>query len=540
MVAALTQNAVAQESGQPWIFQGQTYNTQYEAELAIKAQGGAYQYVDSVRERQITETDVQLTYGIAPETGQVRDWSAYLSGNSGGTKLSEQALVDALIAHYTNRSTSLGCAPSTSVVRKGDWRPFNKWSDGVAWRELADFEVRYVGTAVGGATCQNLVTNEPADRQRTRCSQEFLTWNQSGNVCTNDSYTATIRSSLLACDACNMVGNPADVSTGDKYETEPDFDLGWVSFARVYHSAAANNGNAGFGHGWGHTHEIRLAINSDGTLGLIQANGSQLGFKNVDTGIAEAGDGSGDRIVQDGSQWRLYRADEVLVFDETGKLLERLFEDGTRLTYAYDSLGRLATITHSTGRSLDLVYDRPSAQAAITAINTGGAQLVGYGYNANGQVQTAQYPGGTARTYHYEDAAFPRHLTGITNEQAQRYSTFSYDTQGRLLVSQHAGGADKVALSYTAAGGAIVTDALGYKTTYGLNDAGAYRKPRKPGNVVDSRGSIVRTYVDDFDDFRRRLDTVTDRNGTQTKHSYAEANDPVTGQPARTHTVKEA
>ena len=75
LLAVVAPRAAAQESGQKWEFQGQAYNTQYEAELAIKAQGGAYQYVDSVRERQITETDVQLTYGIAPETGQVRTFS---------------------------------------------------------------------------------------------------------------------------------------------------------------------------------------------------------------------------------------------------------------------------------------------------------------------------------------------------------------------------------------------------------------------------------------------------------------------------------
>ncbi|MFP3387113.1 hypothetical protein, partial [Tritonibacter sp. SIMBA_163] len=76
------------------------------------------------------------------------------------------------------------------------------------------------------------------------------------------------------------------------------------------------------------------------------------------------------------------------------------------------------------------------------------------------QVATVTYAGGGVRTYHYENLDFPQHLTGITAEDGRRYSTFTYDTIGRVISSQHAGGADGVTLAYSPNGGAVVTDAL--------------------------------------------------------------------------------
>ena len=532
----------AQESNHKWQFFGTPYNTQHEAEAAIHAIGGAYEYVRVVRDRRIFEDKIELAYGIPHEIGALRDWSSYISGNSGVVTETEQSLIDGILTYYNNRSTSQGCTPSTVVTRDGNWRGIRFWSDGTAHQEVADFDIRYVGKPFGGGTCGTQSTDESVLRDRLRCSNKHLNWN-ADNICKNDVYTHTLTAPLVPCDPCNLVGNPTDVSTGDKFETESDFDLGWISLQRYYHSAISNNGIGGFGHGWTHSHEFRLAINTSSNpivIGLIKPNGAHLAFRNLGASIFEAADGSGDRIAANGANWELSSTSEVTIFGSNGRVLERRFEDGTGLIYAYDVIGRLATITHTTGRALAFSYADDSAAASIASVSSASATLASYAYNANGQVQSATFIP-YSRIYHYEDSRFPLHLTGISVEGGQRYSTFTYDTQGRLLVSQHAGGADKVELAYTPQGGAVVTDALGHQTNYGLKDGGAWQpKPRLPGDVVDSKGTIARTYYDESVDFRRRLDTVTDRNGTQTKHTYAEADDPVTGQPARTHTIQEA
>lgn len=70
------------------------------------------------------------------------------------------------------------------------------------------------------------------------------------------------------------------------------------------------------------------------------------------------------------------------------------------------------------------------------------------------------------RIFHYEDSLNPRKLTGITDERGVRYATWAYDLQGRALSSEHAGGAEKVHITYNANGTSTVTNALGKKATY--------------------------------------------------------------------------
>jgi YD repeat-containing protein len=56
--------------------------------------------------------------------------------------------------------------------------------------------------------------------------------------------------------------------------------------------------------------------------------------------------------------------------------------------------------------------------------------------------------------------------TGITDERGVRYATWTYDTQGRTISSQHAGGADNTSLVFNPDGSIHVTNALEKQTTY--------------------------------------------------------------------------
>jgi YD repeat-containing protein len=57
-------------------------------------------------------------------------------------------------------------------------------------------------------------------------------------------------------------------------------------------------------------------------------------------------------------------------------------------------------------------------------------------------------------------------LTGITNENNERYVTWVFDAQGRAISSELAGNVDKVALAYNTDGSVTVTNPLGKQTTY--------------------------------------------------------------------------
>lgn len=456
-----------------------------------------------------------------------------------------EALELQIAQRYNQESTGEGC-PAVSVIHISPvWDEENYWDDGVTTTQGFG---TYTGTqsAWTGSQCEIVnVSGSTTKNRDVACPHNGVYfWNEEKQACAL-LIQFTFQSETLAKNEC-PVGNPCDPTTGDKSEPAADFDLDWIAFDRHYHSMASV-ARSGFGDGWTHSHNIQLAMGVDPmdpnqtlNVGLIEADGSQLAFAAVGSAY-EAVDGSGDRLVADGSDWMLYRADRVLRFNANSRLTEQKLEDGTSLSYTYDTSNRLTTITHSTGRSLVLEYNGLREDATIAVVRSAGTALATYTYTTGGQVETVTYADGKTRTYHYEDTRFPRLLTGVTGEDNQRYSTFAYDAKARVTSSSHAGGADAVTLTYPAAGGSTVTDALGAVTTYGMTawvQDGPTRKISKFSDPV--RGDIDRTYLDASVDFRRRLSTVTDRRDVVTQHSYAEATDAVTGQPARTHLVKEA
>ncbi|MFH7468152.1 hypothetical protein, partial [Pseudomonas syringae group genomosp. 7] len=69
----------------------------------------------------------------------------------------------------------------------------------------------------------------------------------------------------------------------------------------------------------------------------------------------EADDDSGDRLVQNGN-WTLYSQGTISTLGADWRLAAKRFPDGTSMTYIYDDSDRLAAVTHSSGRTLEFVY----------------------------------------------------------------------------------------------------------------------------------------------------------------------------------------
>ncbi len=532
-------DALAQESGRAWTVDGisGTFNTQEDAEKAIRASGGEHQYFRNIRDRTIKEGQIQFSYWMGKDISEMQPWRY----RSLGSPTSDPEMIANYVAYYDQRSVEDGCTKGAYLESRTDWRPLRSWDDGQDKEQMTDMVYRWRGDdVITGAQCVLIKSPISTTRDRDRCVNEYLAWDQATNTCSNDADPIAITSTPLDCNDCTLVGNPADFSTGDKFQEEVDFDLGWISFVRYYHSATSNDGNAGFGYGWTHNHNLRLAIepnNSTPSIGLIRSNGSHQPFRRF-IGYYEASDGSGDRIVASGNNWMLYQSNKVLVFAPTGQVIEQRFEDGSTLRYSYDTIGRLSVITHSTGRSLAFNYANGTGGAPIRSITSAGQFMASYTFTANAQVQTVTYAGSDKRTYHYEDARFPKNLTGVSDESTQRYSTFAYDDKGRLISSKHAGNVESTSLQYIAQGGAEVTDALGHKTTYGLTPASGDGRPRLAGNTADSVGTVSRTYYDASTDFRRRPNTVVDSEQIKTQYNYSE--ETLDGQAVRVTTIQEA
>jgi len=543
MVAA---NASAQESGRSWeVSGGGIHDTQRAAEQEIQARGSDWSHVRVIKNQEVTETALNLTYSMGVAPSQLQDWKYLALFGDPVTNVSatEDELLAKYVVKYNQKSVADGCTPNTTAQRATGWTKLVEWNDGIVRREQARFDITYVGRPTLTPTvCAPLTTQDYPSRERTRCANPLMSWSEAKQLCENG-LSAIITSKPLLCDSCGLVGNPIDVTTGDKYEPEPDLDLGWIAFSRHYHSGATNVGG-GFGYGWTHSQNVRLMVEpifNFGAIGLVQADGAQIPFKTIGTNLYEDTTGRGDRLVLSGNAWTLYQQQRLLEFNAEGRLTAVRNEDGTSLVYAYNNLSQLTTITHSTGRRLEFGYDpgAPTGVSRILSVAVNGVPQMSYAYTPAGLLDAVTYADLRQRKYHYEDVRFPSNLTGITDEREHRYSTFTYDDKGRVLSSVHAGGVEGTQLVYTANGGAQVTDANGLVTDYALT-SGADNRPRKVGDVTRPTGSVSRIYNDVALDFRRRLNTYVDRNNVTTKYGYQTLTDPVTQREVTRYTTQEA
>ncbi|MEI2430071.1 RHS repeat-associated core domain-containing protein [Lysobacter yananisis] len=538
--------ASAQESQVAWKIivptgQAQFHNTYQQAADAIKALPynepgpNPYPYLTVVKDNLLrADGKGTIVYWMGLTEPLDPDWRYDVAVGSGTSHSSEALAVAELEAIFNEQSPA--CPATAKATPTGNWAaPDPQFAGMLESRAYGVEHFRGDGSSTAPCVKDQVTTQEMSRTRRMQCPIPYTNWSNQRGACVNEDFVAAISTDkILECGGHR--GNPCNVKTGEKIENQTDFDLGWISLTRSYHSGIAVRSGS-FGPGWTHSLDLRLSISAD-TLGLSGGNGYQVRFAKVGNAFVAA-DSSGDRIVASGSQWLLHRPDEVLVFDSQGRLVEQQAEDGTKLTYVYGAYDRLDSVTHSTGRSVKFNYAGNSGDAPISSITSADTTLASYTYTPGRQVETAAFPGGGQRKYHYEDSRFPRHLTGVTHEDNKRYSTFAYDAKGRVITSQHDGGADKITLAYRPEGGTEVTDSLGQKTTYGLT-SGTGVLPRRFGDIVDENGTVKNMYNAESTDFRGRPASLTDRKGIKSEFAYAEANDAVTGALARTVTTTEA
>jgi YD repeat-containing protein len=124
---------------------------------------------------------------------------------------------------------------------------------------------------------------------------------------------------------------------------------------------------------------------------------------------------------------------------------------GRQLQFEYDEKNRLTKLIDPKGDSYLYEYDGISG-GCTTPGSTTPACIAD-------NLTSVTFPDGTKKVYWYNEKnliAGGQHcsgnllnqLTGITDENGSRFASWNYDCQGMAKSSEHAGGVDKVALSY--------------------------------------------------------------------------------------------
>ena len=264
-------------------------------------------------------------------------------------------------------------------------------------------------------------------------------------------------------------GNPISFVTGAKRQAEVDLALDDAPIGLRRHYASASGGaNAGLGRNWRHTWMVSLARTGDGTLRVVDSTGRHVFFDVA--GVDAAGRpaawtgrlSSDGRIALAGGRHEWHVPDgRVLRF--AGPRLARIDYPGRRFVALTHGEGGVTSVTDEIGRTLRFEYapgrvglpgydpSRFGAHAGhLTAVVLPDGSRVRYDYDHRQNLTRVRFADGTAREYHYEDPLWPNHLTGLTDRTGRRLATWTYDHAGRAVSSEHAGGVERVRLSFDA------------------------------------------------------------------------------------------
>ena len=351
-----------------------------------------------------------------------------------------------------------------------------------------------------------------------------------------------------SCSAAgSAAGNPILPATGEKVLTQSDYTGAGpnaLSLVRSYRSSrvvGANTGpaTAGMGQPWSHNHSTYLALpgtagSSGSTAKIMLADGTVRAFTfNASTGNYEPGN-SADALSANaaGLLYKRLDDDSSWQFNAAGQLQSITQRSGWLTTYSYSTAstpvaiapaaGLLISVANQFGRSISFAYN---ASSQLTSATTPDGQVTSYGYDstaAAARLTAITHPGAATKTYLYENAAFPQLLTGITDEAGNRYETLAYDTQGRGISTELAGGANKYTISYPATSGAstaptVVTDPLGTARNYNYSTTKGKLAVTGANLPSGSGGSDAASRVQDANGF---VTQETDFLGVQTMYTW--------------------
>ena len=180
----------------------------------------------------------------------------------------------------------------------------------------------------------------------------------------------------------------------------------------------------------------------------------------------EAESGAREKLARnDDGTYTLTAVDQVKeLYDSTGNLISLTDLNGNTISLSYQN-GRLSTVTDPFGRTLSFSYDTSGKIASIT---DSAGKTIQFGYDSNNNLTLVTYQDST-KQYIYDDPGDVHNLTGIVDENGNRYATFAYDENDRAILSTHAGDANRIDITYGVDGDQCkteVTDGRGNTTIY--------------------------------------------------------------------------
>jgi RHS repeat-associated protein len=393
-------------------------------------------------------------------------------------------------------------------------------------------------------------------------------------LCGN-SEVGTITTRLTQFNSCESdTARPCAPATGQKTRNEIDFAIDGFQLTRSYHSSIQIASAAGLGENWTHNFDSHLLSTtprntpaSGGPLSMfvVDERGNLEQFVVVSTDVYRSVNDPGKVLRKRGTplKWELqvnasttnYYHDLLDINDQplgakSGRL-ERIVtrnEPQLDLVLTHDFNGRLHRVINAKGRAIEFRYEgwdpamplSPGGWNLSTIVLPDGSEYQ-YTVDATGNLAAVGYPSSGSRNYSYTKPGFPRHLTGITDENSDTYALFGYDSIGRVTSSTLKTGnvsvpdAEWVTLTYNQGNSTTVTKSTGEVINYAFGndpfqkllavsgDSGAlsekmYRPDGRVDHRIDKKG--IRTWFG-YDALHQTIRIDAQGDDTQPANPYS-------------------
>ena len=280
-----------------------------------------------------------------------------------------------------------------------------------------------------------------------------------------------------------------------------------LSFTRSWtHDSYAAPGLGPLGLGWKHSFQIQLQEFTDGAIAVVAPGGVNRVFGGNSGGTYTPSPGDHGLLTRDPNGIFQLRETNGFLYRFRPDLLLNLVQDnhGNSITCGYDTLGRLVSLTHSSGASFQLQYN---ALGFISLLTDQLGRQTQYTYDATGtRLTSVALPDGTVTSYSYTQGSgvlVDNRLQGVAFPSGTHLS-IAYDSQGRFASSQLDGGASKVVYGYPDDGQTTVTDAANGVTSTKVNER------LKPLQVTDPVGDVVTYQYDPASNLTAIIDPRAD------------------------------
>lgn len=320
--------------------------------------------------------------------------------------------------------------------------------------------------------------------------------------------------------SCNLplsfVGNPINIITGNKYQSEIDIYKSGVFpllFERIYNSM---NGI------WRHNYStnIESIVDTDNSsikmITLMTADGRAIRFYD-ESGIIKPSPTELGALKRTSNGYEYTSPfHEISDFDSAGRLIRTVSSSGLVHNIKHVSDTELI-VSDTFGHSLTITETKDHQPLSVKSSD---GTTVHYEYDSSNRLVKVT-KNGKSRVYHYEDNRFPTALTGITDERGVRYATWGYDSSGRANLSEHSDGKDKVSITYNSDTQTTFTNPLGRKYTYNYKVIDGVKRIT---SIQGAASSLCPAIGSSYEYNSRGLVTVkTDGKGIKTTYEYNDA-----------------